>query len=228
MAPTCANCQTALPVNANYCLQCGQSTKSYQRPFGTFFKDAMHELLDIDGQLWLTIKTLLLKPGLASYEYGEGKRSKYTPPLRLYLVVSVVFFVIFSSFQHVYTRDISYSGSTTDLYSRAMFVLFPLFAFYIKCFYWKSYYLVNLVFSMHLHTVGYLALMIIGPLESLEESHVTFLYLQVLPTVYLLWYVFVAFKTMYCRTWPVTAVKTIAIYMVYMATFGIVFDAVLV
>jgi hypothetical protein len=38
---------------------------------------------------------------------------------------------------------------------------------------------------------------------------------------------FSAFKTMYAQNWPVTLIKTAALYMIYMATFGVVFDVLL-
>ena len=183
----CKSCQAELTLNAKFCAQCGQDTKDYHQPLPQFLRDSLHELLDIDGRLWLTIRTLLLKPGVASLEFAQGMRTKYTPPLRLYLVISVLFLLAFSSFQHVYSGEDIAADSTTDKYSRAMFVLFPLFAFYVKCFFWNSYYMSNLVFSMHLHSIGYLAQLLIGPFESLERHHSRFLAIQAIPLLFLVW-----------------------------------------
>ncbi|MEW6983465.1 DUF3667 domain-containing protein [Colwelliaceae bacterium 6471] len=187
----------------------------------------MHELLDIDGRLSLTLKTLITKPGLASYEYDQGMRAKYTPSLRLYLVASVIFFLLFSSFQQVITGREGYSASSIDLYSKAMFVLFPLFALYIKAIYPSSYLVSNIVFSLHIHSVGYLVLILIGPLEALERQHPAYLALQAPLLLYLLWYFLKAFKTMYLASWLVTAFKSLLVYLAYMATLGLVFDVVL-
>ena len=65
MGLTCSNCETQLPEEAKYCLQCGQSTKSLRKPFVDFLKDSFWELLDIDGRLSLTVRTLLFKMELA-------------------------------------------------------------------------------------------------------------------------------------------------------------------
>ncbi|MDF2178874.1 DUF3667 domain-containing protein [Aliiglaciecola sp. CAU 1673] len=192
-----------------------------------FVKEAIHELLDIDGRLSLTLKTLVIKPGLASYEYDQGMRVKYTPPLRLYLVVSVIFFLLFSSFQQAFTGQEGYSASSIDLYSKAMFILFPLFALYVKAMYPSSYLVSNIVFSLHLHSVSYLALILIGPLEVLESQHQAFLALQAPILLYLLWYFVKAFKTMYQASWFVTACKSFFVYLIYMATLGLVFDVIL-
>lgn len=187
----------------------------------------MHELLDIDGRLSLTLKILITKPGLASYEYDQGMRAKYTPPLRLYLVVSVIFFLLFSSFQQVFIGQDGYSATSIDLYSKAMFVLFPLFSLYVKAMYPSSYLVSNIVFSLHLHSVGYLVLILISPLEVLEKQHLAYLILQAPVLCYLRWYFLKAFKTMYQASWLVTACKSLLVYLVYMATLGLVFDVVL-
>ncbi|WP_440053401.1 DUF3667 domain-containing protein [Pseudoalteromonas sp. T1lg65] len=227
MTQSCANCQAYLVPDAKYCSHCGQSTRSYQVSFFTFAKESLHELLDIDGRLWLTLRTVLLKPGVASYEFSQGKRNKYTPPLRLYLVISVVFFLFFNSFQAVYNSGQTLSESTVSLYSKAMFLLFPMFALYTKCFFRKSYFISNVVLSMHIHSVFYLALMILAPLEAVESKHSAYVALQVPFILYLLWYFVYAFKTMYRQSWLMTIMKTSVIYILYMATLGVVFDSVI-
>ena len=41
-----------------------------------------------------TIIPLLFKPGFLTLEYNKGRRVKYLPPLRMYLVLSVLIFLI--------------------------------------------------------------------------------------------------------------------------------------
>lgn len=48
-----------------------------------------------DGKFWTTLKTLFLKPGLATLEYIEGKRAKYLNPVQLYFFVTTLFFILF-------------------------------------------------------------------------------------------------------------------------------------
>lgn len=222
----CTNCQAKLPADANYCSSCGQNTDSYRRPFLELFRETIHELLDIDGRLSLTLKNLLLKPGLAAYEYSQGQRMKFTPPLRLYLVVSLVFFLAFSSFQHIYSNGAA-TDSNTDHYAKAMFVLFPLFALYVTGLFRQSYFLHNLVFSIHMHCVAYLVMMIIAPLEAFESQSVAFLLLQLPPALYLLWYSFAALKTLFQLSWTMTLIKGGLVYFLYMGTLGVAFDVVL-
>jgi hypothetical protein len=54
--------------------------------------DVIHEFLHIDSKIFRTVKLLLLKPGLLTREYFEGRRVRYVSPLRLYLVFSVIYF----------------------------------------------------------------------------------------------------------------------------------------
>ena len=45
-----------------------------------------------DTRFFITLKYLITKPGLLTTEYWLGRRTKYLPPLRLYLVMSLVYF----------------------------------------------------------------------------------------------------------------------------------------
>jgi ribosomal protein L32 len=88
----CANCGHKLNAHVNFCAECGQSARANDASFLSFIRQSTDELLDIDGRLAFTLRTLLFKPGLVSYEISQGKRAKYTPALRLYLALSVLFF----------------------------------------------------------------------------------------------------------------------------------------
>lgn len=56
--------------------------------------DAWHELTVFDSRLGRTVWLLVRHPGMLALEYLAGRRTAYLPPLRLYLVASVVFFLI--------------------------------------------------------------------------------------------------------------------------------------
>jgi len=223
----CKNCQKILQNDAKYCLKCGQSAASLNKPFLDVAKEMTHELLDIDGKLWLTLRTMFTKPGKLTHEFNLGKRVKYTPPLRLYLVISILFFIVFSKVYQVFDPDVLFTESMLSYYSKAMFVLFPVFALIVQVFFRQTFYIGNLVFSMHLHSMAYFILMIIAPLEAMEQSHITFLLLQIPPVLYMTWYVLRAFKVVFQQAWWQIIIKSFAIYMIYMALLGIVFDVVM-
>jgi hypothetical protein len=50
--------------------------------------------LELDSRLWRTVIPLLVRPGQLTRDYLEGRRARYMPPFRMYLVLSVVFFVV--------------------------------------------------------------------------------------------------------------------------------------
>ena len=48
----------------------------------------------MDGKFWNTFVPLLIKPGLISRNYIDGKRQRYSNPFRFYLTTSILFFLI--------------------------------------------------------------------------------------------------------------------------------------
>jgi hypothetical protein len=75
-----------------YCASCGQKNELEHRSLWQLVKDAVGPAVLLEGKLWRTLGTLLLRPGALSEAYTEGKRSRYIRPLRLYFWVSVLFF----------------------------------------------------------------------------------------------------------------------------------------
>jgi hypothetical protein len=47
-----------------------------------------------DGKVFLTLRTLLLHPGRISADYLRGKRKPYIPPLQLFLIGNLIFFLL--------------------------------------------------------------------------------------------------------------------------------------
>jgi hypothetical protein len=88
----CANCGT--PLAGEFCHLCGQRAGHLHLGFREFFHEAFHELAHFDGKILLTLKTLLFRPGVLTREFIEGRRAQYITPVRLYLVVSAIFFFL--------------------------------------------------------------------------------------------------------------------------------------
>lgn len=86
----CGNCGATLM--GPYCYDCGQHVHESARSFSVLFHDAWHTATHLDGRLWQSLYTLLLKPGKLTKEYFAERRARYLPPVRLYLVLSVLFF----------------------------------------------------------------------------------------------------------------------------------------
>ena len=86
----CLDCGALL--GGPYCASCGQKNELEHRSLWQLVKDAVGPAVLLEGKLWRTLGTLLLRPGALSEAYTEGKRSRYIRPLRLYFWVSVLFF----------------------------------------------------------------------------------------------------------------------------------------
>lgn len=91
----CANCGASVP--ARYCGNCGQRLEPPVHSLGHFLKVAAEDVTHADSRLWRTLWALLFKPGFLTREFLDGRRASYLPPVRLYLVLSVVFFIWFSA-----------------------------------------------------------------------------------------------------------------------------------
>jgi len=61
-------------------------------------RDLFGDIFELDSRLWRSLVPLLFKPGHLTLEYLEGRRVRYMPPFRMYLVISVLFFLLVSFF----------------------------------------------------------------------------------------------------------------------------------
>ena len=90
-AVRCENCGG--PVQGRYCGNCGQRLEPPVHSLWHFTKVATEDLTHADSRLWRTLAALLFKPGHLTREFLRGRRASYLPPVRLYLVLSVAFFL---------------------------------------------------------------------------------------------------------------------------------------
>lgn len=90
--PHCQNCDA--PLDGPYCAACGQRHDPHLHSLGHFIAEAAENLTHADSRLWRTLWALVAKPGLLTREFLVGRRARYLPPFRLYLVVTLLFFVL--------------------------------------------------------------------------------------------------------------------------------------
>lgn len=105
----CANC--GADVLGRYCSACGQRVGHHSHSFWSFVAEFGEVLTHADSRLWRTLGPLLLRPGFLTREFLNGHRVSYLPPLRLYLVFSVLFFLIFSFTGPVLTRSVNVNAA---------------------------------------------------------------------------------------------------------------------
>ena len=90
---TCKNCATEL-AGENYCPVCGQKGDTHVLTFRELLEELADGLFNTDSRLWRSLIPLALMPGRLTIEYLRGRRMYYLPPFRLYLILSVLFFLI--------------------------------------------------------------------------------------------------------------------------------------
>jgi len=89
-ANVCANCGAR--VTGEYCAECGQLVADFHRPILGLVRDSLADSLSLDGRIARTLPALLFRPGRITRAYLEGKRARYVPPFRLFLLASLLFF----------------------------------------------------------------------------------------------------------------------------------------
>ncbi|MBA3810253.1 MAG: DUF3667 domain-containing protein [Caulobacteraceae bacterium] len=87
----CANCGT--PLAGAYCHACGQLAEDFERSIGALLAEAFENLFHADGRLFRTLPRLVLDPAGLTRDYLAGHRASQMPPLRLFLVVVLLFFL---------------------------------------------------------------------------------------------------------------------------------------
>jgi len=88
----CLNCGTV--VTGKFCEECGQVNKVHRVSLRPLLADLMVEVVSWDSRLLRTLRSLLIRPGFLTNEYNTGRLAPYLSPLKLYLTVSVLFFLL--------------------------------------------------------------------------------------------------------------------------------------
>ena len=91
-SPDCLNCGAYL--RGQYCAVCGQRSQNRLISLWELVRDAFGDLFELDSRLWQTLIPLLRSPGRLTHEYLQGRRARFMPPFRMYLVLSLLFFVV--------------------------------------------------------------------------------------------------------------------------------------
>lgn len=90
--PSCLNCGTTL--SGQYCGKCGQRARSRLISIWELVRDAFGDLFELDSRIWRTLWPLVFRPGRLTHDYLLGRRARFMPPFRTYLVLSVIFFLV--------------------------------------------------------------------------------------------------------------------------------------
>jgi hypothetical protein len=90
----CLNCGAAL--SGPYCGRCGQKAAELELTMREFLGTALQDAISLDSRVARTLTLLILRPGEVTARYLAGERARFVPPVRLYLFVSVGYFLLLS------------------------------------------------------------------------------------------------------------------------------------
>ena len=92
----CENCHQ--PLNGPYCANCGQEADSKLKYFWVVIMHLLDDILSFDSRASRTVWPLVTRPAFITNEYFAGRRVHYVPPIRLYLFISIIFFLTLNLF----------------------------------------------------------------------------------------------------------------------------------
>lgn len=104
---TCLNCRHV--VEQKFCPNCGQENTDSRKTFHHLFVHFFEDLTHYENAFWKTIKNLLFKPSTLTKEYLSGKRLSYLAPVRLYIFISFITFLLIALFPSKITEDLAKS-----------------------------------------------------------------------------------------------------------------------
>lgn len=178
-AHTCRNCGT--PLHDKFCAACGQEDRPLNPTLRELAGDLWETFTNVEGRAAQTFVRLFAAPGFLTREYFEGRRVRWMSPVRLYLLVSVVYFGLTSltgwgtldfdisvrgdtdlatqeelrnlGFESQDELDAAAMGAVRTWLPRAMFLMVPLFAGLVAVARTEAgrSYPQHLVFSLHVH-----------------------------------------------------------------------------
>ncbi len=122
----CPNCENEFSSENNYCPNCGQANKAHRLNFKYIVSDFLSANFSLDSKILITLKLLLISPATLTVEFLSGKRMKYISPVRLYLLISFVYFFMlsidpFNEEKPFESDNVVFSDSTDSIIENEMY-----------------------------------------------------------------------------------------------------------
>ena len=95
VSANCPNC--GHPLIGPYCAICGQPHNTHRRTIGNLLHEFFKDIVSFDSRILRTARALLVQPGELPRAFREERTQRYMPAVRLYLFVSLLFFLFLSA-----------------------------------------------------------------------------------------------------------------------------------
>lgn len=93
----CLNCGQDVS-NHRYCPDCGQLNDTHRLTFSELVADTFGNLFALDAKFFSTLWPLLRYPGQVALRYVNGQKTRFVPPVRMYLLSTFILLFAFSLF----------------------------------------------------------------------------------------------------------------------------------
>ncbi len=148
----CLNCGASL--SGPFCSECGQPKTAQLAPLNEWLGDFLDTFLNLDSKLLRTIKKILFQPGLATVDFGKGKRVPYSSPLKVYIIVSAISFAVMTLQSSFGTNAFMPGGNGAQQSIQLLFPVLNLLSPFITAAIMsvvqsKFYFQLHLAFSLH-------------------------------------------------------------------------------
>ena len=110
---TCQNCGDSVLVR--FCPSCGQENTETKKSFHYLFTHFLEDLIHYDSSFWKALKYLLIQPEKLSLTYLSGKRQAFMAPVRLFIFINIISFIIFNSFTFKEIENKYLKGTQSEL-----------------------------------------------------------------------------------------------------------------
>jgi Protein of unknown function (DUF3667) len=90
----CPNCDTILKPEDNFCGICGQENHDLKVSVGHLLYETVESITHFDTKLYTTVKAIFSNPGKLTLDFLTGKRARHVHPIRFYVFISFVFFLL--------------------------------------------------------------------------------------------------------------------------------------
>ncbi|MBK7946182.1 MAG: DUF3667 domain-containing protein [Flavobacteriales bacterium] len=227
-AATCPNCEHPMQADAAYCAACGQAAVG-DNTFKAFLHQFLGDYFTFDSKITRSLKPLLLKPGELTLEYMRGRRQRYIPPVRLFIFLSVLFFLVvgwgkaaaLDGEDELLREQLFWDNFFASVLPKLFFLFLPLFAALVHLLHREKggSFVKPFIFSAHFHSFVFLVFGGYGVVSRLLARWQLVAVNQVLIAVLALWalaYVYLALRRAFRKSTGRQVLAYFALLLLYL------------
>lgn len=233
---TCPNCDAPMRDNDHFCSACGQEAIGDESLRG-FLLQFLGDYFTFDSKIARSLLPLLVRPGFLTAEYLAGRRARYIPPLRMFIFLSVFFFLLIGTGHSTLPTEgddlaerVFWDSFFGSILPKLFFLFLPVFALLVHLLYRDrpARFAKPFVLSAHFHAFVFLAFTLYGLLSRLiakVDLVQVNLVLVVALLIYTMAYLWISLRRVYPRPMVGQVVRflsLVALYALLLASSAIV------